>query len=156
MNVELLWVGARREVAHDLTRADVENLHRIVVACTDEKIFAVLGEHDPARALPDWDGLLDLECCAVEHRDRVAFLVGDVDGVGRRRPRGDYRANQHDCGPEALHAPSHIHPPHWSLHLLSGSSMPSVSTSAYWCRNPCCGDIDTGRSGPAMMMGCRS
>src|SRR4029078_182568 len=129
MNVELLWIGARGQVSHDLPRRYVEDLHRVVVARTDEEIFAVFGEYDPTRALTDGNSLLDLERCAVEHRDRVALLIRDVDGVGRRRSRGEHRASQHDCRREALHEPSHIHPAHWSLHLLSGSSMPSVSTS---------------------------
>ena len=30
-----------------------------------------------------------------------------------------------------------------NLHADSGRSVPSVSSTVYWCRNPGCGDIDT-------------
>src|SRR5262249_61620321 len=118
-------VGTRRQIAYDLPRRYVEDLHRVVVACANEKILAVLGEDDPAWALADRDGLLDLERRAVEHRDRVALLVRDVNGVSLRLTSGRDDADHHSrCHSKSQD--SHAEPviTHCNLHLLSGSSMP--------------------------------
>ena len=106
---------------------------------------------------------------AVDDGDRVALLVGDVDGVGRGvarqgrpcRPSRQWRSRRGAslaCGvpsvpPRRARARGFVRS-HLSLHFVSGSSIPSVSTSASLCRKPACGDIDTGRSGPVTMIGC--
>ena len=97
MNVELLRIGSRRQVADDLVGGEVQDLDGVIVARADEELFAVTGQHDAAGALPDGNGLLDLERGAVDDGDRVALLVGDVDGVGGRLARKG-RATHHRNG----------------------------------------------------------
>src|SRR4029079_13315355 len=138
-----------------------EHLHGVVVAGADQEIFIVRRELDAARSLAHGDRLLHLQRRAVQHGDRVPLLVEHVEVMGPGGPCPGDKANRRgDCNHERICA--HAHPPylslvcHWNLHSLSGSSMPSVSTSACSCRKPSCGEVETGKSGPATMIGCLS
>src|SRR5262245_25545507 len=111
MNVEQLGIRTGRQCAHDLIAGEVEDLHRVIVARADEQRLAVLGQHDATRTLADRHGLLDLERRAVDHADRVALLVRDIDRVGERITREAAQARDGNSDGETL-GPWHSWPPY--------------------------------------------
>src|SRR5262249_8091503 len=108
MNVELLRVWAGRQRADDLLGREIENLHRVVVACADQQRLAVLGQHDAARPLTDGDGMLDFERNAVDYGNRIVLLVRDIDRVGARIAGKANRAGGQDGNTPS---PRHSCPP---------------------------------------------
>ena len=56
MDVDLLGIRARRQIADDLAAGEIEDLHGVVVARADQHLLAVLGQYDAARALTDGNG----------------------------------------------------------------------------------------------------
>ena len=103
----------------------------------DEHQRVVLAQRDAARALADLDGPRHLELVEVDDRDRIALLVGDVGGRRLARPESGAKAARRRARRRARQAFQ------WSLHLVSGWSKPSVSSSDTWCRKPSCGETET-------------
>src|SRR6202011_2450492 len=140
---EILRVCAARQGTRDLVAGEVEHLDMVAVAGADVEGLRILGEQDAARALTDRDRLDGFENLAIHDRDRVVLLVRDVDRVRRRDPG---RATERDRYTRDQPI----------RHLVSGLSIPSVSSSENWCRKPGCGDTETRERASASRMGWRS
>ena len=125
---EQFRIGAGGQGVHHLLGLGVDHLDGVVVADRDHHELAVAGELDAARPLADLDGLGDGPVVGIDHRDRVALLVRDIGDEGRARARGrEPQRRARKAGNDATCANLSAH--HCSLHLVSGRSTPSVSSS---------------------------
>ena len=127
-------------IDHLLLR-NVDDLNAVVVADGHEHKLSVPRELDAARPLADLDGLGDGPTVRIDHRYGVALLVGDIGDEGR----GGARRREPDShsGKQAMTPHTQSILLHCSLHLVSGRSTPSVSSSDTWCKNPSCGETET-------------
>ena len=125
---EQFRIGTGGQAVHHLLGRGIDHLDLVVVADRDQHELAVPGEFDAARALADLDGLGDGPFVGVDHRYRVALLVRHIGDEGRGGR----------CGREPRsHSGKQTPTPHprlspylqFSLHLVSGRSTPSVSSS---------------------------
>ena len=126
-------IGARRQIADDAQRLRVDDLDRVVVARADQDRVAVRGHRYAARALADRYGLHGLHLIEIDNADGVVPLVRHIGHVCAGRIR---RRQQEQCGQEQCRL-------HCNRHLVSGRSMPRVSSAVTWCRKPGCGETDT-------------
>src|SRR5690242_2544960 len=104
----------------------------------------VPGQKNAARALADRDRLDRSQARAVDDRDRIVLLVGDIDRIGERYPRNPKKCNHQPAADQPIR------------HFVSGLSMPSVSSSEDWWRNPGCGETETSERASASKTGWRS
>ena len=79
---ELLGIGPRRQLSGVGAGLGVEHLDHVIVADRDENKLAVAGHFDAARPLPGLDGRHRLHLVGIDHRDRIAFFVGDIGQEG--------------------------------------------------------------------------
>jgi hypothetical protein len=113
-------------------RVGVDHLNGVVVAYRHQDEFSILGQLDAARPLADLDCLHSLEFVGIDHADRVAFFIRHVGGEGAcLGAKQDQQARAEQAG--TPHARTPDYRIHLSLHLLSGRSKPSVSSSENWC-----------------------
>ena len=152
VDVEQLGIGTGVHAADDFQRLGVDDVELVVVADANHDLLEVGRDGDAAWALAGGDGLDHLQRFGIEHRDRVVFLVGNENGVGRRR-----RADEQRQGKDNKKPSHHLLPFFGTAlgirHFVSGSSKPSVSVRYFGCRKPSCGEIDTSARGPASRIG---
>src|SRR5262249_3300998 len=100
------------------------------------------------------DRVHDGEFVGIYHADGIALLVRDVGGEGARlAPDEDEDAHAEQAiacaGEAATPLPQRtsdaglLRHGYLRQHWLSGRSIPSVSSSETWCRNPSCGETET-------------
>ena len=124
---EQFGIGPGGQGVDDLLGLGVDHLDGVVVADRDHHELAVSGVLDAARPLADLDGLGHGPAVGVDDGDGVALLVRHIGDVGAARaPRQQARRQLRKAGNDATWAMS---PSHCSLHLVSGRSTPSVSSS---------------------------
>src|SRR6185437_1927622 len=147
-------IGTGGQGVVDLLGLGVDHLNGVVIADGDHHELAIAREFDAARPLADLDGGGDGPFVGIDDRNRVAFFVGNIGRVGpggARRRQPQRRQGKQAPTP---HAKTLRH--HFSLHLVSGRSTPSVSSSETWCRKPSCGDTETTIRPSANRIGWRS
>src|SRR5437870_13307673 len=125
----------------DLLLRNVDDLNAVVVADGDKHKLSIPREFDAARPLADLDGLGDGPTVCIDHRYGVALLVGHIGDEGRGG--GHSREQESHSGNQAMTPHTQSILLHCSLHLVSGRSVPSVSSSETWCKNPSCGETET-------------
>ena len=97
--------GTGRQLAGVVAGLGVEDLDLVVVAECDEDKFAVAGDFDAARPLPGLDGCNGLHLVGVDHRDRIALLVGNIgeEGLcGIERKQQPKQAKAEHCDPAQI------------------------------------------------------
>ena len=72
-------IWTRGQCFDELKRSAVIDLHDVVVARAHDEPFTVLRRHDTARTLANFDCFDDFQLLAVDDRNRVVLLVGDID-----------------------------------------------------------------------------
>ncbi len=79
---KLLGVLPGRQVMQDLAGRRVHNLYRVAVGSADIDAAVIGIEGDAARPFAGLDSTHNLQCCRVDHRDRVVLLVRHPDFTG--------------------------------------------------------------------------
>src|SRR5437764_39947 len=138
---EQFGVRAGGQRIDDLLLRNVDDLNAVVVADGHDYKLAIPRELDAARPLADLDGFGDGPTVRIDYRYGVALLVGHIGNEGRGGDRG--REPDSHSGKQATTPHTQSILLHCILHLVSGRSTPSVSSSDTWCRNPSCGETET-------------
>src|SRR5439155_3312855 len=138
---EQFGIRARGQGIDDFLLRNVDHLDAVVVPDADEHKLSIPLELDAARPLADLDGLGDGPTVRIDHGYGVTLLVGHIGDEGGRG--GRRREQESHSGKQAMTPHTQSILSHCSLHLVSGRSTPSVSSSDTWCKNPSCGETET-------------
>src|SRR5438552_2244346 len=129
---EQFRIGAGGQAVHHLLGRGIDQLDLVVVADRDQHELAIPREFDTARTLADLDGVGDGPFVGVDHRYGVALLIRYIRDEGRGGRRG---REPHSHSGKQTPTPHPLSPNlqqrllQFSLHLVSGRSTPSVSSS---------------------------
>ena len=132
---EQLRIGAGRQRGDDLVRLGIDHLNRVVVPDRHQNEFSILGELDTARPLTHLNRLYHDQFVGIDYADRIALLIRDIGGEGARwrgeqENKSDAAQPTSPCGKAPRQPKARVScATHLSLHLLSGRSVPSVSSS---------------------------